>query len=124
VPALQHVLGIAHHDQGGGNIGSDVDAGEDRDPGEPCHPALHPGDASPILWWCEMPCPVVLCAGDGLHGGHLGEGSDLAEHTGEDDEEAPDHCSWSAVVEGQADVAMSRCKQVDGYCGGGWGGRT
>ncbi len=53
-----------------------------------------------------MPCPVVLCACDGLYGCQLGQRRDLAENAGDDDEEAPDQCSWTAVPVNQANVPV------------------
>lgn len=58
------------------------------------------------LWWRKLPRPVILCSGDGLYGGELRNGSDLAEHAWDNNEEAPDHCSRSAVEECQTDVAV------------------
>lgn len=41
MPALDDVVGVVGHDDGGGDVGGDVDdAGEERDPGEPRYPAL------------------------------------------------------------------------------------
>lgn len=81
-------------------------ASEERDPGEPGDPTLHPGHGALTFRSCETPNPVVLCACYGLDRAHFAEGGDLRENARDDNEEALDNGSGAAVVEDEADVAV------------------
>ena len=78
----------------------------------------YPGNEPTVFGRSEVPRPMILRTCNRLHRRKLRYRRNLAQDAWNDNEEAPNERSWTAVVECQTDVAVRRLGARDFAIGG------